>query len=108
MRRMAKIIFALLLLVIVASLASAQNRRRRGADNVYQSEGSVFPTAREAVGDSYPKWDYGPRFSKDVFTFVRIEYDVDPEHRGHAGDDRWKIDFPDSDMNFSFRLQQLT
>ena len=69
MKRAGKI---LLVLVVVASLASAQNRRRRAADNIYQTEG-LFPSAREAVGDSYPKWDYGPRFQKDVFTFVRIE-----------------------------------
>jgi len=57
---------------------------------------------------NYPKWEYEPRFRKDVFAFVRIEYDVDPEHPGHAANDRWAIDFPESDLNFSYRLQQMT
>lgn len=56
---------------------------------------------------NYPKWEYEPRFQKDVFTFVRIEYDVDPEHPGHTPY-RWTIDFPESDLNFSYRLQQMT
>jgi hypothetical protein len=106
MRFVARFIFPALLLLMIASLATAQYRRRK-PDNVYQTEGP-FPTAREAVGDSYPRWDYGPRFQKDVFTFVRIEYDVDPDHPGHLGNDRWKADFPDSDMNFSYRVQQIT
>src|SRR5205814_2300032 len=103
------------LLLIAASFAVAQlrpassaSRSRRPRDSAFPNA-SQFPTAREAISESanFPNWEYEPRFRKDVFTFVRIEYDVDPEHPGHSGNDRWKIDFPDSDMNFSFRLQQL-
>lgn len=49
-----------------------------------------------------PLWDVDPAFKHDVFTFVRIEYDS----YGRPGS--WFTDFPDADLNLSFRLQQLT
>lgn len=55
-----------------------------------------------------PEWKNEEGFKKDVFTFVRIKYSVGRTHGyGHTLD-RWAIDFPDSDLNFSFRLQQMT
>jgi hypothetical protein len=55
--------------------------------------------------DEYPTWDVDPEFPKDVFTFVRVHYDAS----GPFGWwDRWDNDFPDSEMNFSYRLQELT
>ncbi len=60
---------------------------------------STAPLDRNGV----PTWDVDPVFEDDVFTFVRIKYNS----HGSWGD-RWKTDFPDSDLNFSFRLQQLT
>jgi hypothetical protein len=70
-------------------------------------------TAREAEfqrGYNVPEWKVDPEFHKDVFTFVRVKYDLNTttrEQRGHTLE-RWKIDFPDADLNLSFRLQQLT
>jgi len=49
-----------------------------------------------------PLWDVDPAFKHDVFTFVRIEYD------SYARPGAWFTDFPDADLNLSFRLQQLT
>lgn len=49
-----------------------------------------------------PDWQVDPQFKHDVFTFVRLRYQS--WGRGHA----WATDYPDSDLNFSFRLQQLT
>lgn len=48
-----------------------------------------------------PDWKLDDKFKKDVFTFVRIRY----RSMGGAG---WATDYPDSDLNFSYRLQQLT
>ncbi len=48
-----------------------------------------------------PDWKYDPGFSTDVFTFVRVKYPSNWR-------DKWRTDFPDSDVNFSFRLQQMT
>jgi hypothetical protein len=62
-----------------------------------------------------PNWTPDKNFSRDVFTFVRIRYSsgygggrYDYRYgRGSSGGS-WATDYPDSDLNFSFRLQQLT
>jgi hypothetical protein len=46
-----------------------------------------------------------------VFTFVRVIFDTDPSSGSGWGRGRrlgWWVDFPDADLNFSYRLQQLT
>ncbi len=61
-----------------------------------------------------PDWKVDRRFQDDVFTFVRVEYSDGyggggrRGGRGGWGGGRWRTDFPDSDLNFSYRLQQLT
>ena len=81
-----------LLLLTIGSLALvAQQRggRYRG--------GGWETTDRGGV----PSWDVDKKFSKDMFTFVRIKYDS----YGRGG---WFVDYRDSELNFSLRLQQLT
>jgi hypothetical protein len=95
-----------ILLAVAAGVTMAQppwwrsNRPRPG----------VLPEDRAGV----PNWKVDDRFKNDVFTFVRVEYD---SHYGGGGRGRgrgwgrgggWTTDWPDSDLNFSFRLQQLT
>lgn len=67
-----------------------------------------------------PEWPIDERFPEDVFTFVRLEYDswwhfgydsgggYGRGGRRRRGGWGWDTDYPDSDLNFSFRLQQLT
>ncbi len=65
-----------------------------------------------------PQWENDPEFAADVFTFVRIRYSSydggygggwGGRGRGRGrGGGRWDIDYPDSDLNFSYRLHQLT
>ncbi len=43
----------------------------------------------------------------DVFTFVRIKYNSNDGGWGRRGG-KWRTDYPDSDLNFSYRLQELT
>jgi hypothetical protein len=56
-----------------------------------------------------PAWNNDERFKGDLFTFVRIRYSD-----GYGGGGwgrrggRWETDYPDSDLNFSFRLHELT
>ena len=71
---------------------------------------SKYRTAREAESHSTgtPNWTNALRFQKDVFTFVRIKYKVDGKHGFGHTEDRWAIDMPDSDLNLSYRLQQMT
>ncbi|HXI51595.1 MAG TPA: DUF4159 domain-containing protein [Candidatus Saccharimonadales bacterium] len=71
-------------------------------------------SAREADqerGGEVPGWRVDEDFKRDVFTFVRVKYSVglhgNEYGSGHTYR-RWAIDFPDSDLNFSFRLQQVT
>lgn len=54
-----------------------------------------------------PDWKVEPDFKHDVFTFVRIEYDSYRSGYGRRGG-AWTTDWPDAELNFSFRLQQLT
>ena len=52
-----------------------------------------------------PDWVIDPAFAEDVFTFVRIRYS---SWSGWRRGRDWRTDHPDSELNFSFRLQQLT
>ncbi|MEN9677020.1 MAG: hypothetical protein RIS76_2916 [Verrucomicrobiota bacterium] len=63
-------------------------------------------TAREMESHSTgtPVWTNAPGFTHDVFTFARIVYDSG----GWGGRGGWSTDAPDSDLNFSYRLQQMT
>lgn len=69
-----------------------------------QSRQLPLPSDRAGVAD----WKVDPHFEKDVFTFVRIEYDSYRSRGRGWGGGRWTTDWPDADLNFSFRLQQLT
>jgi len=71
-----------------------------------------------------PDWEPDKEFSHDAFTFVRIRYSSGygggygggygrgygrgGYGRGGYGGGRWATDYPDSDLNFSYRLHQLT
>ena len=78
-----------------------------------------------------PDWEVDNEFNQDVFTFVRIRYSSGyggrtsgyggrggrfggPGSGGFGGGMRggsggsWRTDYPDSDLNFSYRLHQLT
>lgn len=52
---------------------------------------------------SVPDWEVDPFFKEDIFTFVRIEYGV-----GGGRGSRWRTDYPNADLNFSYRLEELT
>jgi len=66
-----------------------------------------------------PDWEPDKEFSQDIFTFVRIRYSSYGGRgfeggrfgrgygRGFSGGS-WATDYPDSDLNFSYRLHQLT
>jgi len=78
-----------------------------------------------------PYWEPDKEFAEDVFTFARIRYSTGYGGGGYGGGygggwggrrgrgrgrggwggrggGSWATDYPDSDLNFSFRLQQLT
>ncbi len=79
-----------------------------GGRGVLVNEDTVR-TARETAAHStdLPNWTNTSGFEKDVFTFTRIIYKEDPR-QWRMGPVRWINDYPDSDLDLSFRLQQLT
>jgi hypothetical protein len=91
-----------LLAVAVALAASAwavaQPWRERGGGRGW--DGDPDSVDRGDV----PQWEIEGPFKDDVFTFVRIRYSSWGDWRRG----KWATDYPDSDLNFSYRLQQLT
>jgi hypothetical protein len=90
-----------------------------GDTGIVYTEGRVpvnvdtVQTARETPSGSTgtPNWTNEAGFEKDVFSFVRIIYrraangsgiSVTSSPRG------WITDYPDSDLNLSYRIQQVT
>ncbi len=67
-------------------------------------------TARDTPQNSNetPMWENAKGFEKDVFTFVRIRYTSGRRTFHPFGGKRWSTDFPDADLNLSYRLQQMT
>jgi hypothetical protein len=69
-------------------------------------------TARETASHSTgtPEWSNPRGFERDVFTFARVSYKPKVGGRGgyRASWQGWLNDYPDSDLNLSWRLQQLT
>jgi hypothetical protein len=57
-----------------------------------------------------PDWQVKDHMPDDVFTFVRIKYESGGGGWGRRGGrgGKWRTDYPDSDLNFSYRLQELT
>ena len=56
------------------------------------------PSSRAGV----PEWEVNEAFRDDIFSFVRIMYG---SRRGRGG---WRNDYPAADLNFSYRLEELT
>ena len=99
MKRSTRTVFALVAVLSIAGLVLAQQRGRRGQRR------APDPSDRNGV----PEWDVDPAFKKDVFTFVRIRYSSGYGGRGRwRGGGDWATDYPDADLNFSYRLHQLT
>jgi hypothetical protein len=96
----------ILILLIVACLGAGAVFARR------------YPSRRYSERRGVPDWTPDREFSHDVFTFARIRYSSGyggRDYRGGYGRGRgrgrsgsWSTDYPDSDLNFSFRLHQLT
>ncbi len=74
-------------LLLLSMVLWAQRRRRRGWHH----------EPRAGV----PEWTADKDLPNDVFTFVRLRYDS-------WWRDRWDTDYPESDYNISYRLQELT
>ncbi len=92
----------LLVAILSTSLWAWQRRGRRGGGN--WSGGDGYSIDR---GD-LPVWPIEKDFVRDTFTFARVRYDSHYGYGGYGGGGGWATDYPDSDLNFSYRLQQMT
>jgi hypothetical protein len=99
---------SLLILALVAGIVLAQRGFRggyggRGYRRAYLEE---YRTPRQITqhGNETPTWTNAPGFEQDVFTFVRMKRGRAPYSYGGS----WDTDTPDSDLNLSYRLQQVT
>lgn len=95
---------------LLAAVAFAQMRgggSYRGGGEIFVPESTR--TAREVDSRSTgtPVWTNAPGFETDAFTFTRVRYDKDPNRYHRPGVGGFTTDFPDSDLNLSFRLQQM-
>ncbi len=82
--------------LMVAGFSVAQRFRERWEP--YDPDQEGFRPHRYGV----PDWEIPKHMPDDVFTFVRIRY----QSQWRRG--RWRTDWPSSDLNFSYRLQELT
>src|SRR3954471_978383 len=114
-----RLIFGVLVLFSMG-VALAQYRREGGGRRFWggnggpmvQTEGGqlvnedTVRTARETAPQvtSAAVWTNVPGFEKDVFTFARLLF-KSPGMPALMG---WLNDYPDSDLNLSYRLQELT
>jgi len=107
MRRSALII-SLLLLISAGVLLGQRYRGRGGGGEGWLPEDAPVRTAREVPTHSveFPSWTNALGFEKDVFTFTRVKYKRRPY--GWRSGGYCFTDFPDSDLDLSYRLQQLT
>jgi hypothetical protein len=117
-RKTTRISFTALLVLFLLTALDAPAQRRfggwrgggdEGADGTW-SEGGWIPadarTPRDVQSHSTgtPMWTNPKGFEKDTFTFVRVRRARAPYSDGG----NWATDTPDSDLNLSYRLQQMT
>ena len=119
-----RILLGLTALAVVTSLSSAQlslddvlpgisgGGRRSGAGGGRYGTGGYDSRRLRDLTDIDNRegvaiWDNDPNFKSDVFTFVRLQYSSIPG-APPSEDTRWLIDYPSSELNFSFRLAQMT
>ena len=95
--------FGTLMVLVLLAFGAAGDRISPRVNELRTPRGAV------SEGDTMPNWTNAPAFHKDVFTFARIHYTVDcADGPGKDPERRWAIDSPNSDLNFSWRLQQIT
>ena len=92
-----------LMFALALTAVLAQRGYRRGFGGGRFADG--YRTPREMAQHSVetPTWTNAPGFERDVFTFVRIN-----RSSGGGSGGPWSTDTPDSDLNISYRLQQVT
>ena len=95
------------MLSLAAVTVLAQRGGFLGGGEIFVPEGTRTSRELDSRSTGTPVWTNAPTFEHDVFTFARVRYDKRPDGR-RRGSGGWTTDLPDSDLNLSFRLQQMT
>ncbi len=103
------LVIATLALLVGAGLVYGQRRGgggrwRGGFGESYVGPETRTPREIESHSTGTPEWTNPPGFEDDAFRFARLRY----THNRRAGRGGWSTDTPDSDLNLSYRLQQMT
>lgn len=100
----------LLAVVGVAGLVAAQQVAQQWGRGGGRGRGwgrGISPdllAPEEVDRNGVPVWTNDEAFKSDVFVFARVKY----SSWGGRGGGKWATDFPDADLNFSYRLKELT
>jgi hypothetical protein len=93
----------LLLLFTAIGMLAAAGMAQWTRDPGNGRRGSAFGGGGPRDRAGVPDWDRDAELPNDTFTFARVQYGG--FGRGYGG---WRVDYPDADLNFSYRLEQLT
>jgi hypothetical protein len=105
-RRFVRILIPLLLVASTLVFAQFPDFYRRGRPSPSRSDDFSNPRQFQHSSET-PTWENPKGFEKDVFTFVRIRYGSGGRSYRRGGY-RWTTDYPDAELNLSWRLQQMT
>lgn len=119
MKRQSTPLMAIAVLAITGICLAQFQPWPRGTGRLVRLEGGAVVdedtvrTARETVSHSVgtPVWTNPAGMEGDVFTFVRVIFSSESSigyGRGFGRRLGWWVDYPDADLNLSYRLQQLT
>lgn len=103
---------ALLILITLASLLLAQQDSPLQSPTNFGIKDADVPEDPREFGRGefmdFPTWPVNSEVPNDVFTFARLRFDSYSDGYGRRRMGKWMTDYPDAELNFSFRLQQLT
>jgi hypothetical protein len=103
-----------LLVLLIAGVGTSLTLAQRFS-NRFTNRGAAPGGVPDRQG--LPTWDVDKPFQHDAFTFVRVRYSSGYGGRGYGrggmgrggfGGGAWMTDYPNADLNFSYRLHQLT
>ena len=97
--RAQKIVLLMLAVAVLAAAGMAQWTRDPGGRSGRGGFGGGSRGGRAGV----PDWENDAELPHDKFTFARVQYSG--YGRGFSG---WRVDYPNADLNFSYRIEQLT
>lgn len=98
---MIRIVRFSLLIAALSLLAGLSLAQRGGVPGQYGGN-------RDDPRNGVPNWEVDQNLPNDVFTFARVKYTSAKSRRRIGGTERWSIDWPDAELNLSYRLKEMT